>query len=464
MRRQFDSAYPLKIKKQALFEACFLVFINCDQNTIVKNVLYYLYKLIITLMNKIKIILSLFFLIIVISIFYFRIPKTLIQNFYPETKIESGRIVVVKSANNINKDSIDGGSTSFNSLVLINIKNNQSNEITIDNFFGPGKFFQGAVIADNQLYYLKQENSNLSLMAYNIDTKEKKLVDTTETKGSNQFSSDKIISKLFYDYNGKKIILYNGGSIKEYSVAQVNLIKTIKLWDITTGKGASLEDGAFKLTPDASQLLVGDNFSAVDPISITYSGGDLFAVFADLSSKSSDGGLYYSCKYSDVDYDSIGGHTAAVKCDLSGDYGCSIDCPSKETFLKLNRLEPGNVIRDNVLTMADENEFIIKNKVADPLRLNCGGYFQIGPCLRYHIDTLRKINSKETVDLYSEGTGYSDAWNLANIIVSSDKKYVAYSNSKDYGGADTFIVSTAGKTRPRLLFKGAYPLYFDVQN
>ncbi|KKT01186.1 MAG: hypothetical protein UV76_C0002G0099 [Candidatus Nomurabacteria bacterium GW2011_GWA2_43_15] len=382
---------------------------------------------------------------------------------YPETNIAKGNILIANGK-------------FFKSLTLISINGTNSTETLIDNLTGEYDSFQAAVIAENKVFYVKQENSNIQLMSYDLNSKDSKVVDTFIATNlftnpySNPVDNYKLF-QVFYDKVKNEIILYHQGEIRFYGISNQTLARNIKLWDLVKS-GESRNPDNFKLNPNSQELLVGDRDHGIDPIFVNIIEGSLVALFPDLYFVKDKYSLGSSCKYEESAYINTGNNTLPIKCDLSNNYKCSIVCPKAETFSNLNKKGYGNLLRDNKLAMLTDDEFVIKNEILYWTYGCSGGGFvgdplivllEPGGCIEYRLVSLQKINSSATTNLYAKGiTDKSKNWYIGDIISSANKKYIAYADSALEGFRDTYILSLSGKEKPKLLIKNAYPLYFEV--
>lgn len=401
-----------------------------------------------TTRRKTKLIITvLVFLFIVFTFFNFRFPELILTNFYEKTRIESGNVIV-----------IEGNQSTKYSLVLINVEGKNKKEIKIDECAGFENYFRDAVLVENKIYYVKQRGHDAELIVHFLDSGKKKVIDKFEEESLGTAYSQRVIVKLLYNQAEKQLILYRSGILNLYDIVLEKNIKSIKLWE-EDQKIKSQSHNYFVLNSNKNQILEDSGYDRFPvPVYTVISGGSFFAVFSNLLSY----GLPF-CEYEVNDNDNLfqfprlGHYTTPVKCDLNGEYKCSVVCPDMKTFASLNELQTGNTLRSDVLAMTRENEFVFSHLISVPLSLNRGGYFQIGPSLIYKVQSLRKAGSNGNIDLF-KGVN----WDIRKIVSSSDGKYVVFSTSHNDGGLSTFVIDTEGKKKPILLKEGGYPLYVNI--
>ena len=414
----------------------------------------------------ILLILGIIFLISIVFLGYKGFLNLLFQKAYPKTAVQSTRFLVMSTEEKQYETSTyDSSKTNYNILKLISMEGSNFKEEKIDSFSSTNAFIHNAIIVDNTVYYTFQNYKDLQLIGFNLNSKNKSIIDNLpiESVVGNPDMEDEIFSQLFYSKKTASLVLYYDNKAKTYNLNN-NTSQGSVLWeDINQNNPIAKVPIGFKLKPQDSTILTTSNFDHRErPIAVNLGDdGRLTLIFNEMYYQQPNSiKTYCYDQYKNINHDEIGKYTTLMRCDPNSDYKCSIECLSEKNIAILDKLQAGNVIRGGKLVKDNDSKFAYT--YSEPLyRINCGGYFQIGPCFQYHIASLNMATESGKKELYKFGSNnLSGQFILRNLMFSSDGEYLAYSLRKTE--TDTYIIKTNQKNKPVLIAKNAYPLYFEI--
>ena len=398
---------------------------------------------------------------IVTLLFYLKLPEVWIQASYPKTSIAKARMLVVKAGVN-KKDTLDGvdpSKSNFNTLTLLEITGEQKTETVIENFkISKNVFFQGAIMVDDIVYYLLQNNKSADLVAYDVTTSERRIIDTfSGIEAFNPF--DIYVPKdlsLLYDDTSNEIVVYHQGKLRIYSARQNRTRRTVQLWDESPYEYWNYGRN-MALRPDMSVSTAGSGkLGSMDIIN-----GQFMAVFDDLYTIK-DIYAIPVCRYENLETEIsfVATENPIVECSISSSFLCSVRCLDEVMISRLDGYDKYHIQRSPFIAMLGANEFIIKNDYKTIIDMGGGG--AIGPrfpSIDYKVNSSRMVTADGIRDIYKKIN--SGAWHLDHLVVSSDKKMIAFADSEKDGWADVFVLDLEGKKRPILIMENAYPLFIE---
>lgn len=392
------------------------------------------------------------------------------QKTYSETSLSNTRIIVVLSGDK-NFDNLNYPSSSDLKLISFDDKGVKSEEI-IDSLAGSGKqFVDGTVIAEKVVYAI-QSATAYELFLYDIGSKEKKAIDQIDasspvgTGNSRSNFEGKVAVKFMTSPTVKKMFFYHNGALKIYDLD--NGSKTeIKLWEKVTD--SDWDKGPvrnIKLKPDSGENIATSNYDIFeDPNDVIYQNGQLNFLFSNLYLEGADSSLENICgkNYSGLGDDWISSSASSIKCGVDSDYGCEVFCPPKNVYLGLNKYNDNYFTEFNDLAEKDPQAYVLTRTKA-LLDINCGGYFQIGPCISNHVDTIAVLDEKGEKEKF-EHYGYMNyhGQRINNLTLSSEKNLVAYSLLDDLK-KDVYVLDLSSNAQPLLVAAKSFPLFIGIDN
>lgn len=384
--------------------------------------------------------------IVCICIYYVSFPELLKQKFHPTTKLDHGRALVVSDRSE---------------LELLDIREASVTKTTID--AGTDSLsFVDARMAENKIYYLKQTKPSggtimeVQLLEYDIVSKTRTVMDTYTENVNGKYSLDRTY-KLAYNASKKQILVFHAGQISAYTPSHLKPVGITILWDVVVTQDLyNAQHGGIRLSPSDRDVHVATAFYDTAPIAMRLEGQNIKLLFENFYTNKKEY-LENACKELAPSDDQVGTYSVPLVCSIVSNYSCHVECPDQPTFINLNRPQANNVSRDNEVVLLANSSYFFTFRIYG-FDSGCSGSISIGPCIEYHVTTLRKIDQNGVTDFYQEGS--KSGVHFKNVGVSGNEQYVIYATYHD-GIPNTYILSLSGGFAPRIVARNAFPLYIE---